>query len=306
MELAAGSLAADRVRVAPGVTATIGDGFAMAGSGTFTNEGRVLLPKVFAFSHRVSLIGAGVFESGSSAVWSFGSDFVCSSTNAQRDFSSATLCFTSGGPHLLQMNSPDRSNTMAGLNDKTALGALQVAGELRAQGVTYVWSLSGSGTLIVTNSGRFYYGDAVNWSGTASVAPGSIFQQVSSGVARHGTPLSWLASHGLTNELANEEELLDRDNDGLANWQEYIAGTDPTNSESTLRSMPLGAAAPGKFVISWPSSSNRAYSILKTLGLESPFSLLATNQPARPPLNVYTDQVSGAAAYYRIQVDSGP
>ena len=49
-----------------------------------------------------------------------------------------------------------------------------------------------------------------------------------------GTPEYWLAAHGLTNGSFAAAELLDHDGDGLATWEEYIADTDPTNSQSVL------------------------------------------------------------------------
>jgi len=54
-------------------------------------------------------------------------------------------------------------------------------------------------------------------------------------IAPQGTPMSWLAQYGLTNDGFNVEELLDSDGDGIPNWKEYVAGTDPTDSNSTFR-----------------------------------------------------------------------
>lgn len=48
-----------------------------------------------------------------------------------------------------------------------------------------------------------------------------------------GTPVSWFESYGITSEFDNAE-LLDLDGDGLAAWQEYVAGTDPTVAASVF------------------------------------------------------------------------
>jgi hypothetical protein len=49
--------------------------------------------------------------------------------------------------------------------------------------------------------------------------------------AAQGTPHWWLASYGWTQDF-DTVELLDTDSDGLLTWQEYGAGTIPTNSNS--------------------------------------------------------------------------
>jgi hypothetical protein len=49
----------------------------------------------------------------------------------------------------------------------------------------------------------------------------------------NGTPYSWLATHGITNNQESAD-LLDSDGDGAYNWQEYLAGTDPTNAASVF------------------------------------------------------------------------
>jgi hypothetical protein len=47
------------------------------------------------------------------------------------------------------------------------------------------------------------------------------------------TPEAWLAQYGVTSEF-EQSSLEDADRDGLANWQEYIAGTDPTNTVTDM------------------------------------------------------------------------
>ena len=52
----------------------------------------------------------------------------------------------------------------------------------------------------------------------------------------YGTPYAWLAQAGLAGggdyELADAS---DADGDGYAAWQEYVAGTEPTNAASRLQ-----------------------------------------------------------------------
>jgi len=50
----------------------------------------------------------------------------------------------------------------------------------------------------------------------------------------HATPWPWLRAHGLMGD-AVAAELADADGDGVPNWQEYLASTDPNDRQSALR-----------------------------------------------------------------------
>ena len=52
-----------------------------------------------------------------------------------------------------------------------------------------------------------------------------------------GTPEPWLIQYGLTNDTPAAEELKDTDGDGMLAWQEYVAGTVPTNRASVFLSL---------------------------------------------------------------------
>ena len=54
-------------------------------------------------------------------------------------------------------------------------------------------------------------------------------------LAAKGTPTWWLNQYGFTNGLWDAAEVLDSDGDGALNWQEYVAGTIPTDSTSVLK-----------------------------------------------------------------------
>jgi len=54
----------------------------------------------------------------------------------------------------------------------------------------------------------------------------------------------------------------DADNDGVPNWAEYVAGTDPTNGNSVLKITDLGpAGSPGSALVQWPGIPGRIYNI---------------------------------------------
>jgi hypothetical protein len=87
-------------------------------------------------------------------------------------------------------------------------------------------------------------------------------------VATNGVPLWWLAQYGLSTNDAGA--LADSDNDGCLNWQEYIAGTNPTNAASRFLIRSNGFGTNGSW-LSFPAASNRIY------GVEFRNDLLDTN-----------------------------
>jgi hypothetical protein len=90
----------------------------------------------------------------------------------------------------------------------------------------------------------------------------------------------------------------------MTNWQEYIAGTDPTNGGSVLVVSNFVSSAPGQVVLQWPSVADRVYAVERATNLNNGFSALATNLAARTPMNSYTDVVDQAGAlFYRIRVE---
>ena len=73
-------------------------------------------------------------------------------------------------------------------------------------------------------------------------------------VATNNTPVSWLQDYGYTNNY-DAAAMDDLDGDGFANWQEYHADTNPTNSASVLRIDISGSD------VQFDSSSNIAYEV---------------------------------------------
>ena len=61
-----------------------------------------------------------------------------------------------------------------------------------------------------------------------------------------GTPYEWLTQYNLTDgDLTfDEAEALDSDGDSFFNWQEFIAGTDPTNAASAFRILGVDPGPP--------------------------------------------------------------
>jgi hypothetical protein len=76
----------------------------------------------------------------------------------------------------------------------------------------------------------------------------------------HGTPVPWLLSFGFSGNFTNIE-LLDSDGDGMPNWQEYLANTNPTNAASIFMVKNVARLADGRFQITFSTSTNRTYRV---------------------------------------------
>jgi hypothetical protein len=61
----------------------------------------------------------------------------------------------------------------------------------------------------------------------------------------HGTPIPWLVSYGFTNNFA-AAELSDPNGNGLAVWQDYLAGLNPRDPNSKFVIQPFSEPQPGQ------------------------------------------------------------
>jgi hypothetical protein len=117
---------------------------------------------------------------------------------------------------------------------------------------------------------------------------------------------TWLASYSLPSD--GSADYLDSDGDGLNNWQEYLAGTNPTNANSVFKITSAQMISATQLAVRWWSVSNRKYDIMRGTDLATgngAFAPLpgATNLTGTPPENSWTDSVSGASTplFYRVQ-----
>ena len=102
------------------------------------------------------------------------------------------------------------------------------------------------------------------------------------------------------------DSVYDADRDEMINWHEYIAGTNPRDSNSVLRLMnPKTQAYRAETILKWPSVTGRQYSVFWETNLvkATPFSSLLGTFPATPPLNTYTDTMHNTMnGFYRVRV----
>jgi hypothetical protein len=123
------------------------------------------------------------------------------------------------------------------------------------------------------------------------------------------TPFTvWLERYGLPTD--GSADYIDSDDDGLNNWQEWCAGTNPTNVLSTLRL--LSAVLEGVNVsVSWESVAGINYSLERSAIMwpsstnqPSAFAPIVTNLPGQVGITTFIDSnvVSSPGLFYRVGV----
>ena len=96
----------------------------------------------------------------------------------------------------------------------------------------------------------------------------------------------------------------DNDGDGFSDFEEYLAGTVPTNPASLLSCSARVISQQSLVILEWQSASNKSYCLLSSTSLLSPFAVITNGIPATPPTNTFTDSIAGTdAAYYRVRLD---
>jgi hypothetical protein len=97
----------------------------------------------------------------------------------------------------------------------------------------------------------------------------------------------------------------DNDGDGLLDWQERIAGTDPTDAFSLLVITGAKVENGSDFVIQWRSAAGVSYTVGFATNLaHGSFARATSGIPATPPLNTHMEVLDGLErAYYRIEAE---
>ena len=89
----------------------------------------------------------------------------------------------------------------------------------------------------------------------------------------------------------------DAESDGQDNFAEYVSGTDPTNSASVFEVEVFSGVTGGEAVIQWSSVTGKLYEVRRYTNLTAGYTIQATNLPATPPLNSFTDTTAGVDFY---------
>jgi len=120
-----------------------------------------------------------------------------------------------------------------------------------------------------------------------------------------GSPFSiWLQQYGFLTD--GSADFLDTDHDGLNNWQEWIAGTNPTNALSALKiTLATRTSNPEGTVITWASQNGRTYYIQRSVTLAPPmFSTIQDNIVGQVGTMSYADTnaINPGPFFYRVGV----
>jgi hypothetical protein len=117
----------------------------------------------------------------------------------------------------------------------------------------------------------------------------------------NGVPSAWLAGYGLdeTNAIA----LSDSDHDGMLNWEEYLAGTDPVNKASAFKITSFNSAG-NQHVVEWQGVAGKTYSVWFSEDLtENSWTSKATGITGVAPTTSATIPTSSSKGFFRIQVE---
>jgi hypothetical protein len=99
---------------------------------------------------------------------------------------------------------------------------------------------------------------------------------------------AWLQQYGLPAD--GTADTADSDLDGMNSWQEWRAGTDPTNAMSVLQMLAPTNGAVG-VTVTWQSVTNRSYYLQRSLNLSAqpPFVNVQSNIVGQAGTTSYTD-----------------
>ena len=100
-------------------------------------------------------------------------------------------------------------------------------------------------------------------------------------------------------------DFADTDHDGLDNYGEWVAGTNPTNSVSRFEVQGIRPSAPtNAIMLQWLSVTGRVYRVSRRTNLSrGEWTLVANNLPAAPPVNAWTNALPAEGEeYYRLEV----
>jgi len=173
-----------------------------------------------------------------------------------------------------------------------------LSGDFGAVAATADWLITGLPLSIGTNAITVSGSNNLN-SATSKVV--SIIRESDSD--GDGIPDMW--EEDFFGSVTNVDQTTDWDIDGFIDLHEFLAGTDPIDTNSFLRVVENVSSPSSGIVIQWPGVSGKSYALSKTTNiLEYIYSIIASNINGVEPMNIYTDEApDGASSIYRIELE---
>jgi hypothetical protein len=115
-------------------------------------------------------------------------------------------------------------------------------------------------------------------------------------------PDEWETANGL-NPRDGSDALLDSDNDGMSNAQEFLAGTDPRSAASTFKAI-VRPSTTGNLMLEFTAAPSRSYTIEFRDALGAGAWQKLTEIAAAPAEHVQQTTLStnGSTRFYRIVI----
>ena len=97
----------------------------------------------------------------------------------------------------------------------------------------------------------------------------------------------------------------DPDHDGMSNYAEYKAGTNPNDPQSRFAFISIKPVSPVGLGVSWSSTGVNRYSVHRSSDILGTYTPIATSLLATPGTNYYHDATASSSGpwFYRIRVE---
>ncbi len=178
------------------------------------------------------------------------------------------------------------------------------------------WYRAGTDVVITATAGDYYH--FLEWSGNTGgcdVAGNQITVPMSEArsieanfvgnLATNDVPEWWLEDYYPGTNDFDAAAMSDTDEDGMPAWEEYLAGTNPTNGLSVFKIDCLMPDVEG-FVIRWLSVPGKMYSVYKSTNLTQAWPETAVTNDVMGDssgTNAYIDDGLSDRGFYRIKVE---